>query len=67
MNIDWKDALNALKDSGAVPIDDTPDPHTRKRARRHTEISPPGLNRQEREEGEDSYNHRELRRLRGRA
>ena len=26
MNIDWKDALNALKDSGAVPIDDNPHP-----------------------------------------
>lgn len=26
MAIDWKDALSALKDSGAVPLDDTPDP-----------------------------------------
>lgn len=25
MNIDWKDALGALKDSGAIPIDNTPD------------------------------------------
>lgn len=26
MNIDWKDALGALKDSGAIPVDNTPDP-----------------------------------------
>lgn len=26
MAIDWKDALNALKDSGAIPVDDTPEP-----------------------------------------
>lgn len=26
MNIDWKDALGALKDSGAIPTDNTPDP-----------------------------------------
>ncbi|MDE6227142.1 MAG: translation initiation factor [Muribaculaceae bacterium] len=26
MPIDWKDALGALKDSGAIPIDNTPDP-----------------------------------------
>lgn len=26
MKTDWKDALNALKDSGAIPTDTTPDP-----------------------------------------
>lgn len=26
MNIDWKDALGALRDSGAIPVDNTPDP-----------------------------------------
>lgn len=26
MPIDWKDALSALKDSGEIPVDDTPDP-----------------------------------------
>lgn len=26
MAIDWKDALNALKDSGNIPVDNTPDP-----------------------------------------
>ncbi len=26
MAIDWKDALSALKDSGSIPVDDTPDP-----------------------------------------
>ncbi len=26
MNIDWKDALQALKDNGEVPVDNTPDP-----------------------------------------
>lgn len=25
MNIDWKDALQALKDNGAVPTDESPD------------------------------------------
>ena len=24
--MDWKDALSALKDSGNIPVDDTPDP-----------------------------------------
>ncbi len=26
MTMDWKDALNALKESGAVPVDNTPEP-----------------------------------------
>ncbi|MDE5887573.1 MAG: translation initiation factor [Muribaculaceae bacterium] len=26
MNIDWKEALGALKDSGDIPVDNTPDP-----------------------------------------
>lgn len=26
MALDWKDALGALKDSGNIPVDDTPDP-----------------------------------------
>ncbi len=26
MALDWKDALSALKDSGNIPVDDTPDP-----------------------------------------
>ncbi|MDE6768554.1 MAG: translation initiation factor [Muribaculaceae bacterium] len=26
MAIDWKDALSALKDSGNIPVDNTPDP-----------------------------------------
>lgn len=26
MNIDWKDALSALRDSGEIPVDNTPDP-----------------------------------------
>lgn len=26
MATDWKDALNALKNSGNIPVDDTPDP-----------------------------------------
>lgn len=30
MNTDWKDALSALKDSGAVPVDNTPDPEPEK-------------------------------------
>lgn len=28
MNIDWKDALNALKESGDIPVDDSPDTET---------------------------------------
>lgn len=26
MNIDWKDALGALKESGEIPVDNTPEP-----------------------------------------
>lgn len=26
MAIDWKDALNALKESGSIPVDNTPEP-----------------------------------------
>lgn len=26
MPLDWKDALSALKDSGTLPVDNTPDP-----------------------------------------
>ncbi|MDE5875851.1 MAG: translation initiation factor [Muribaculaceae bacterium] len=26
MNIDWKDALSALRDSGEIPVDNTPEP-----------------------------------------
>lgn len=40
MAIDWKDALSALKDSGNIPVDDTPDPVQTSSEKKKAQVAP---------------------------
>ncbi|MDE7109781.1 MAG: translation initiation factor [Muribaculaceae bacterium] len=40
MNIDWKDALGALRDSGNIPVDDTPDADEKVTAEERPQTTP---------------------------